>query len=255
MNGDDSSDFTEDEEVAAAPPLVKQIRFSTPPTAVEMSRDRGSNDAISSQDLNQSKRQRDVKRRSFQPSLFDKQPALARPPSSKSLKSLNTRPRSSSQKHRRPRNQHMRSLGLAFEEGVPFQQLLDQDDSALENCLPVFHTDSVIDPDLAPFMSDEGSSEEETPSIAAALASDVNEQSVSGFQQGFFGALRRGRPQSSLKVSIEAPRSRRGSDTVSISSSRAGKKRRQLGPRTVSVASFGHHRYSFHLANFLRVLY
>lgn len=242
MNGDDSSDFTEDEELAAAPP-VKQIRFSTPPTAIEMSRDRGSSDVHLLHDAAHGKKARDsVKRRSFQQSLLDRQPTLVRPPSSRSLKSLNTRPRSISQKKQRPRNQHMRSLGLAYEEGVPFQQLFGQEDSAHEHSLPVFHTDSIIDPDLAPFMSDEGSSEEEAPSIAAALASDTHEQSVSSFQQSLFGALRKGRPQSGAKVSTDTPRSRRDSDTISISSSRAGKKRRPLGSRSISVASFSHLR-------------
>lgn len=249
MNGDDSSEYTEDEEPMLAPTL-KQIRFCETTDEVSRSSLRGSQDFLMDSDKRPttssssvtSWKSREGKRRSLQGTpVPDRQPPLARPISSRSLKSMGVRPRSSSQKQRHSKHQHMRSLGVAFDDGAPFSQV------ATEATLPVFHTDSIIDPDLAPFMSDEGSSEEETLSIAAALSSNVQDQAGAS-QQGLFGALRRGRPPSIGKALQDVGRLRSDTDSTSVASSRVGKKRRQLGSRTISVGSLGHYGYCSRLS-------
>ena len=52
---------------------------------------------------------------------------------------------------------------VRYEDRAPFHQYNVEGRS--RSALPAFHHDNIIDPDLAPFMSDEGSSEEEQASI------------------------------------------------------------------------------------------
>lgn len=247
MHGDDSSDFTEDDEPQMAPP-VKQIRFSDLPADNEGPEDKGSSEGLT--DLERSmtptsssstmRKPRDNKRWSTN-TIQERQPTLVRPPSSRSLKSLGGRPRSSSLKQRKTKNHHMRSLSVTIGDGAPFHQNVN-DLSGSEMALPTFHTDSIIDPDLAPFMSDEGSSEDEQPSIAAALSASVVEQ-PSGLPHGLMGVLKRTRSSGPGKALNDTSRARGDSDNISIMSSRIGKKRRQLGARTISMGSLPHLRF------------
>jgi chaperonin GroEL (HSP60 family) len=128
---------------------------------------------------------------------FDGQHTLQRPSSSRSLKSLSGRPRSSSHKrhHSRHGHQHMKSL-KPNEERVPFQR--HESEAPSDGLLPAFHHDNIIDPDLAPFLSDEGSSEDDTPSIFATLTSEPQspgktDSEKAGFA-GILASVRRGKP-------------------------------------------------------------
>ena len=224
----------------SAPPPVKQIRFSTPPNAKEAATEKSAS-AVQLNDASHHRRSTDFTSKSAQTTGFDGQPALVRLPSSKSLTSLGARGRSSSQRQHRTRNQHMRSLGMAANAEMSFHQLPTHANDRIPP-LPIFHTDSIVDPDLAPFMSDEDSSDEEVPNIGDVLASDVQEQPVSGFQQNFFGALRRSRPQSIARSRGETHQPHLDADSASMDSSYIGRKRRYNASRTVSVASLGHHR-------------
>ena len=93
---------------------------------------------------------------------------LARPSSSRSLKSA-FGSRSYGPGHRRhnSRSQFARSFNPVNEDNAPFHQ------SALVKKPPerlaTFHDDNIIDPDLAPYLSDEQSSGDEQVSIMAAL--------------------------------------------------------------------------------------
>jgi chaperonin GroEL (HSP60 family) len=82
------------------------------------------------------------------------------------------------------------------EDRAPFQR---HDSEAPSNgLLPAFHHDNIIDPDLAPFLSDEGSSEDDTPSIFATLTSDPQSPGKTDSERAGFANLlasvRRGKP-------------------------------------------------------------
>jgi len=122
-------------------------------------------------------------------------PTLARPSSSRSLRSLGGRPRSSSHKRYHARHQHMRQV--KHDDRAPFHQYHDSNHS--QPGLSAFHHDNIIDPDLAPFMSDDGSSEEEPASLFATLNEDPSTvSSMDGERAGLGGllaAMRKGKPR------------------------------------------------------------
>ncbi|KAH6657346.1 hypothetical protein BKA67DRAFT_555042 [Truncatella angustata] len=97
-------------------------------------------------------------------------PQLSRPSSSRSLKSLAARPQSSS--HKRHHSKHNLfgrfKPSPAADDRAPFRRSANEE-IAKKTGLPAFHDDNVIDPDLAPFMSDESSGDEQT-SISQIMA-------------------------------------------------------------------------------------
>lgn len=98
-------------------------------------------------------------------------PQLSRPSSSRSLKSATTSGRPPSSNHKRHQSKH-NFLGRFMptaEERAPFHR--GTDDLTKRSRLPAFHDDNIIDPDLAPYMSDEGSSGDEQMSIFATMNS------------------------------------------------------------------------------------
>jgi 1-phosphatidylinositol-3-phosphate 5-kinase len=97
----------------------------------------------------------------------------SRPSSSRSVRTpLSGRPHSSSHKRHHSRHQFPRSFRTSNEERAPFHRN-PAEDLGKRSRLPAFHNDSIIDPDLAPYMSDEGSSGDEQMSIFAAMNSDI----------------------------------------------------------------------------------
>lgn len=111
-----------------------------------------------------SRRNREAKRRSAVIE-FDAGHTLARPSSSRSLVSLSTRPRSSSHKRHQSRQSFLRG------DRAPFHQDAQGEPEA-KHTLPAFHNDNIIDPDLAPYLSDDGSEEDEPHSIFSTIAPD-----------------------------------------------------------------------------------
>ena len=100
----------------------------------------------------------------------------SRPASSRSIRTpLTGRPRSSSHK-RLSRHQLSRSLRGSTDDRAPFHRTVS-DDTLNAQHLPAFHNDSIIDPALAPYMSDEGQSSEDEMSIFGALSA-ANDQST-----------------------------------------------------------------------------
>ncbi|KAI9768688.1 MAG: 1-phosphatidylinositol-3-phosphate 5-kinase [Geoglossum simile] len=96
----------------------------------------------------------------------------SRPGSSRSVRTpLSGRPHSSSHKRHHSRHQFPRSFRTSNEDRAPFHRN-PAEDLGKRSRLPAFHNDSIIDPDLAPYMSDEGSSGDEQMSIFAAMNSD-----------------------------------------------------------------------------------
>lgn len=118
---------------------------------------------------------------------IDAMPQLSRPSSSRSLKALSTSTRPASSGHKRHHSKHnfLGRFKTTAEERAPFHRGL-KDDLSKKSRLPAFHDDNIIDPDLAPYMSDEGSSADEQLSIFATMnsgsvASPVFENDRSGF--------------------------------------------------------------------------
>ncbi|KAB8298862.1 hypothetical protein EYC80_001022 [Monilinia laxa] len=114
-------------------------------------------------------------------------PQLSRPSSSRSLKALSAVARPPSSSHRRHQSKHnfLGRFKNSAGDRAPFHRGLT-DDIGKRTRLPAFHDDNIIDPDLAPYMSDEGSSADEQMSIFATLnnsnaATPVFENDKSGF--------------------------------------------------------------------------
>lgn len=155
-----------------------------------------------------SRRNREAKRRSAVIE-FDSQPALARPSSAHSLASLSRRPRSSSHRRRHSRHQPIRGLRASTDERGPFYCEGDPDK---KSTLPNFHNDNIIDPDLAAFLSDDGSDDDESPNIMSAVTDSHTASPGDRERLGFGGflssALRKGRSKAGDKST--APSSTRG---------------------------------------------
>ncbi|KAF2819943.1 hypothetical protein CC86DRAFT_374663 [Ophiobolus disseminans] len=227
---DDSSDYTDDGDQASVydhdesardfdeedvePTESDHTKIGTPTISIPMSRKTGS----------------DKKRRSH---VIEVGPqTLARPSSSRSLRSLGGRPRSSSHKRHPSRHQHMRNI--KHEDRAPFHQYLD---NTRQPSLPAFHRDNIIDPDLAPFMSDEGSSEEEQASLFAALNADTSESATLENERGGLGgllaAMRKGKQRPGDR-SVTGGHAR-DADNISITSRQRTTRRRNL-----SISSNNH---------------
>ena len=168
---DDSTVFSDDgEDLSARSPLTRNSTGDNDDISADvdgsfMSRADAGEVATPSIGIPASRRTREAKRRSAVIE-FDAHPTLARPSSSHSLISLSRRPRSSSHRRHNSRLQNARGIRSVDERG-PFQQDLTGDPEK-QTLLPAFHNDNVIDPDLAAFLSDDGSDDEQ-PNIMSAL--------------------------------------------------------------------------------------
>jgi 1-phosphatidylinositol-3-phosphate 5-kinase len=213
--GDGGREFNEDD---VEPTESDHTKIGTPTISIPMSRKTGN----------------DKKRRSH---VIEVGPqTLARPSSSRSLRSLGGRPRSSSHKRHPSRHQHMRHV--KHDDRAPFHQYLD---NTRQPSLPAFHHDNIIDPDLAPFLSDEGSSEEEHASIFATLrgeASDsANLESERSGLGGLLAAMRKGKQRTGGDRSVVGGAHARDTDNVSITSRHNQRTTRR---RNLSVGSISH---------------
>ncbi|KAF2794105.1 hypothetical protein K505DRAFT_374840 [Melanomma pulvis-pyrius CBS 109.77] len=220
--GDQASLYEQEERMLEAghfdPSESDHTKIGTPTISIPMSRKAGS----------------EKKRRSAVIEVAA--PTLARPSSSRSLRSLSGRPRSSSHKRHHSRHQHMRNV--RYEDRAPFHQY-DVDSSRSRSTLPAFHHDNIIDPDLAPFMSDEDSSEEEQASIFATLRGDSpthasmdSERSGIG---GLLSAMRKGKSRTGDRSVVGGHA--RDTDNASITSRHVNRHSRR---RNLSVNSISH---------------
>jgi 1-phosphatidylinositol-3-phosphate 5-kinase len=114
---------------------------------------------------------------------------LSRPSSSRSLKSLaSNRPQSSG--HRRQHSKHNlfgRFMGQA-DDRVPFRSGLNEE-MARKPRYPAFHDDNIIDPELAAYMSDESSGDEQQMSIFATMSSSDLQPASFDQDKSTFGQL------------------------------------------------------------------
>ena len=176
---------------------------------------------------------------------FGAERTVPRPNSSRSLRTITTgRPHSSNHKRHYSRHQHLRSIRPSLDDKAPFHGRF-ANDMHKETRRSAFHNDSIIDPDLAPFMSDEDSSGDEQVSISTVLSTDVLSKSHDNDKSaisGLLSAVRKGRLRFG-EVNIGGVTfGSRDVDDVSTSSSRAAGSPRHTRKRSLSVSSYVHQR-------------
>lgn len=121
---------------------------------------------------------------------------LSRPSSSRSLRSLASgRPQSSG--HRRHHSKHNllgRLKGSPVQDdSAPFRKSANEE-LHRKSKLPAFHDDNIIDPELAPYMSEESSGDEQQMSIFATMnSSDITPSSLDPDKSNFGPFLSAGR--------------------------------------------------------------
>lgn len=116
-------------------------------------------------------------------------PQLSRPGSSRSLKSLATG-------HRRHHSKHnlLTRLKAPPDDRAPFRSPASDDILAKKSNVNAFHADSIIDPELADYMSDESSDDEQMSTIFATMkSSDFQPASLDPDRSSFGTYLSTGR--------------------------------------------------------------
>lgn len=117
-------------------------------------------------------------------------PPLSRPSSSRSLKGLtSSRPSSTHNKVYQPRQNFLNRFRSTASLLPPFHQSAAADQMDKRSRLPAFHDDNIIDPDLAPYMSDDESSGDEQMSIFTALNGNGNLGTSIDIERSAFGSL------------------------------------------------------------------
>ena len=163
---------------------------------------------------------------------------LARPSSSRSLKSSYTgRPYIPG--HRRHNSRYLAQRGFKSvgEDDAPFHQ---NTGSEKNKQLPAFHDDNVIDPDLAPYLSDEASSGDEQMSIMGALSGAGISKSFEQEKGGLASLLsssKKGRSKLGERSIAGMTLASRDTDNISLSSSRGTNVPRSSRRRNLSVAN------------------
>lgn len=183
-----------------------------------------------------SRRNREAKRRSAVIE-FNAAPTLARPSSSHSLISLARRPRSASHRRYGSRHQNLRGLRSSVDERGPFYQDLRGDPEKKTN-LPAFHNDNIIDPDLAPFLSDEESDDDDQPNILTALEQGASpgERERLGLGGLFASAMKRSRTKHGDRgTTASSVRGVKEDDTHSQITKQVPKLNRKRNPSMSSV--------------------
>lgn len=180
---------------------------------------------------------------------IDSDRPLPRPTSSRSLKtSISGRAHNISHKRHHSRQQYIRSFKTYHEDRAPFQRRA-ADDMLKEGRLPAFHKDSIIDPDLAQYLSDDNSSGDDQPSIFGAVAESSSPKPANENEKAIFGnllaAVKKGRLGPGHKPSGSLMIPGRDLDDVSVISSRAATNLpRASRRRNMSVASSAHIKLS-----------
>jgi 1-phosphatidylinositol-3-phosphate 5-kinase len=172
---------------------------------------------------------------------IDAIPQLSRPSSSRSLKALSAAGRPASSGHKRHHSKHnfLGRFKSTAEERAPFHRGMTEEWNK-KSRLPAFHDDNIIDPDLAPYMSDEGSSADEQMSIfatmnSASVLSPPFENDRSGFGS-LLSASKRHRARTGEKSISGLSFTSRGPDEAVIIGS-LGNMSRSNRRRNLSAAS------------------
>ncbi|KAH6900477.1 hypothetical protein B0T10DRAFT_555015 [Thelonectria olida] len=172
-------------------------------------------------------------------------PQLSRPGSSRSLKSLTGRPLSAAG-HRRHHSKHgfLGRFKPAPEDRAPFRQGID-DENAKKPKFPAFHDDNIIDPDLAAYMSDESSEDEQMSLFATMSQGDLQPASFDNDKSDFGPFVNAGRKyrhrQGEKSISGMSFASRGGYDDLAGPSSALGHRRPPRRRNTSNVSGSIHH--------------
>ncbi|KAI1634894.1 hypothetical protein F4809DRAFT_491523 [Biscogniauxia mediterranea] len=164
---------------------------------------------------------------------------LSRPSSSRSLRSMATgRPQSSGHRRHHSKSNIWNRLKVTPDERAPFRRSANEEASKKFG-LPVFHDDNVVDPDMAAYMSEESSEDEQMSIMETISRADHHLPSIDNERPNFgsyVGAGRRVRSRAQADKSISGLSfTSRGLDEFHPKSSRR---------RNLSIASGhqGHHR-------------
>ncbi|KAL8997646.1 MAG: hypothetical protein Q9169_003126 [Polycauliona sp. 2 TL-2023] len=168
---------------------------------------------------------------------------LLRPSSSRSLKSAHlSRPFTPGHRRHNSRHLHSRGTRTMFEDSAPFHQNVAEEK---RQRLPAFHDDNIIDPDLAPYLSDDASSKDEQIGIVAA----INGEGISrSFDEktapaGYPGPSKKSRSRAGEKSLSGVTFASKDTDNISISSGRTPNARSSRR-RTLNTAGNLHLRPS-----------
>lgn len=166
---------------------------------------------------------------------------LARPSSSRSLKASHSI--GHSHKRHPSRHQHIRNFKAYHEDRVPFQRRTAEDGA--KGLKPsAFHRDSIIDPDLAQYLSDDPSSDDEQS--LSSLNQDKLSRSGPDSDRtaigGLLAAVRKGRSRIGDRSIAGFLNLARDADDASVASSRNLDLLRPPRKRNLSVSSSIHQR-------------
>ncbi|KAI1296226.1 hypothetical protein F5Y03DRAFT_370813 [Xylaria venustula] len=168
-------------------------------------------------------------------------PQLSRPSSSRSLRSINSgRPQSSG--HRRQHSKHnlWNRLKPTVNERAPFRKSASEE-AAKKPGLSAFHDDNVIDPDLAQYMSDESSEDEQMGIMGTISGSENHSVNLDHEKSNFgpyLGAGRRIRNRALAEKSISGfSHTSRGVDEYHPRSSRRRNLSTASGPQVYLMRS------------------
>ncbi|KEF51052.1 1-phosphatidylinositol-3-phosphate 5-kinase [Exophiala aquamarina CBS 119918] len=167
--------------------------------------------------------------------------ALARPSSSRSLKASHSIGHGHKRHH--SRHQHIRNFKAYHEDRVPFQRRAAEDGPKAVKT-SAFHRDSIIDPDLAQYLSDDPSSDDEQSisSISHDKLSRSGPESDRTAIGGLLAAVRKGRSRIGDRSIAGFLNLARDGDDASVTSSRNQDLLRLPRKRNLSVSSSIHQR-------------
>ncbi|KAL0935219.1 1-phosphatidylinositol-3-phosphate 5-kinase FAB1 [Colletotrichum truncatum] len=125
-------------------------------------------------------------------------PQLSRPSSSRSLRSLTSANRPQSSSHKRHHSKHHNNFLARFkpmpmpDDRAPFRKGIT-DEMTKKPKYPAFHDDNIIDPELAAYMSDESSGDEQMSIFATMSSADLQPSSYDHEKASFGPFLSAGR--------------------------------------------------------------
>jgi 1-phosphatidylinositol-3-phosphate 5-kinase len=167
--------------------------------------------------------------------------SLPRPSSSRSLKASHSIGHSHKRHH--SRHQHIRNFKAYHEERAPFQRKIG--DSLSDAKKSNFHQDSIIDPDLAQYLSDDASSDDDQSDVFTVSEHSLSKSAPEGEKVslgGLLAAVRKGKSRLAEKSIGSMLAAVRDGDDASITSSRIANLSRPSRKRNLSVASSIRHR-------------
>ena len=230
INGyDDSSEVSEEESVPGTMVSITRPRHGSsghadlsPPLSITSGQAPAQDvksDSVPTMAIPATRRVKDETKRRPAVLEIDAEPRLPRPGSSRSLKSsAGLKGHHTGHRRHHSRNMLSRATRTTTEDLAPFLRQSSEDHQRGSK-LPAFHSDNVIDPELADYLSDDESSGDERSSIMSTLAADMPKtgESERGLFSNIFSSARKNR---SRTIDKHLGTGGRDADTLSLSSAR-----------------------------------